>query len=151
MTSKAILQGQQILLRDSNFPKSSSLKFTKSQILFPKTANNIIFPDSNIKHGVHYKLNVNENINRLYRYEITIGNSRPIKLGINRKNEIKLKWIHGKYWMQKAESNWFKQAMLAGLISIIGYFLGQSIGLRNGYQDGLKKAQEEYRKSHQLK
>jgi len=138
-------------IADIRLPADTTLEFTKSQIIFPKSLNNGHYANSYIKNGVHYDLIIHDEIDMRLKYEIRVGNKKLIRVAINRKNEKKLKWVHKLYWIQKPDSNWFKQALLAGTISIVGYFIGQHIGIKEGYQDGLKKAQEEFKKSHRPK
>lgn len=116
MRFKAKLNWEPIELKLVNASPQAklTLEFTKSQILFPKSATNLIFKNREIKHGVRYKLIANDTIDRLHKYQIVIGNGKPINLAINNINEIKLKWIHGIYLVKKE-----LLASVAILISIL--------------------------------
>ncbi len=73
----------------------------------------------------------------------------PVTLKINKWNQFKMNWIHRNHWIQKSESNWLKQSLVTGLLSIITYFVGQNIGFSRGYQDGLKASSRQDPKATQ--
>ena len=93
----------------------------------------------------------NPNKNRLHssyfknppKKEIIINKNKPIKLILDTKNEFLLKWTHKLYYIQKDSSNWLRTAIINLIVGITMYFIGQFIGFRSGYQDGLTKAQQE--------
>ena len=94
--------------------KKYTLTFTRSQIIFPKTASGLVYMDSDIRDGARYKLHISDNIKRSFRYQIQINDGKLIRLGINSINEIKLKWIHDLYLVKREPL-----ASIAILISIL--------------------------------
>lgn len=75
-------------------------EFTKSHYYCKRIRPKSVV-DGNLRHGVHYKLTIRDNIDRRLRYEITINDGRPITMTLNKYNEIKLKWVHKRYLIQK--------------------------------------------------
>jgi hypothetical protein len=47
--------------------------------------------------------------------------------------------MYGNNWLQSEKSNWLKQSLVTGAISIVTYFVGQNIGFNKGYENGLKE------------
>lgn len=80
---------------DNQPPDKYYLEFTKSQIIVPEKFKDVSYENSEIKDRANYKLQVYDNIDMRYRYEITIGNSQPIRLWVNKIEEKKLKKVHG--------------------------------------------------------
>lgn len=111
MTFKASLQTP-FVIANPKLPSDTTLHFTKSQIIFPKTLTNGHYQNANIKNGTHYKLVPHDEIFPQLRYEIKISNGDIFRLVINKHNERKLKWIHKLYSFQK-------DATAAIVISII--------------------------------
>ena len=98
------------------------LEFTKSQIIFPKK-NAVRFENREIVNEVYYKLEIKDSVRRSERYQIKInGISYTIRLGMNKWNEIKLKWIHKLYSFQK-------DATAATVIAIISLIATIVLGL----------------------
>ena len=104
------------MLQGKNIPGKNILEFTKSQIIFPDSDNNVIFENDNLRHGAYYKLlPPKDDIDRRFKYEITIENDVPIRLIVNKTNEMKLKWIHNLYPFQKNST----AAIILSAISLI--------------------------------
>jgi hypothetical protein len=87
-------------IKDKYLPQKPMLIFTKNQLFYQRNAN-IIWQDSHISDGAHYKLIVNDKNVIGHRYEIKVGNSPILGLQVKGKNEIKLKLVHGLYRFQK--------------------------------------------------
>lgn len=117
--------------------------FTRSQIFYSHRNRNWFLKEFKINDGDYYELKVNDNVDPLKRYEIIINKNKPIKLILDTKNEFLLKWTHKLYYIQKDSSNWLRTAIINLIVGITMYFIGQFIGFRSGYQDGLTKAQQE--------
>jgi hypothetical protein len=145
MTFKASFNYTPIRIIDKELPYNDrKFIFTKSQIFYSQKENrNWVFDNLKVLNGDYYELVVTDNIDRLLRYEIIINRQHPIRLALDSKNEFLLKWTHKLCYIQKDSSNWLKTAIIGLIFSIFTYFLGQFIGFKNGYQDGLKKAQLE--------
>ena len=121
-------------------PKTYYLEFTKSQIIFPEKFKDIKYDKSEIKDRAYYKLSIYDNIDMRYRYEITIGNSQPIRLWVNKKEEKKLKKIHGLSWYAGLPIKWdlikiFIAFALSAIVSISLFLLNrQTIHIKSEQQ-----------------
>jgi hypothetical protein len=104
-----------VLDRSKNI--DTTLEFTKTQIVFPKSLTNGAFEEGNIKHGVRYELIFKDDIDRRMKYEIKLNNQQTIRLILDRKNERKLKWVHKMYRIQKEPL-----AFITIIISILTLF-----------------------------
>ena len=115
----------------SYLQKSEQCYLPKSeQCYFPVTKDaNGEWRNSHIINGVHYKLIVNDAGVVRHKYEIKVEGAQPIGLQIKGKNEMKLKWIHGMYWIQK-EPLAFVTIILAALTLLATIIFG-IIGLRH--------------------
>lgn len=89
------------LIGNPKIPSDMTLHFAKSQIIFPNTLTNGHYENSNIINYANYELIPHENILLALRYEIKLKNGDTFRLVIDKKNERKLKWIHGLYSFQK--------------------------------------------------
>jgi hypothetical protein len=149
MTFKASFNYTPIRIIDKSLPYDNrKFIFTKSQIFYSQKENrNWVFDNLKVLNGDYYELVVTDNIDRLLRYEIIINRQHPIKLALDSKNEFLLKWTHKLCYIQKDSSNWLKTAIISSTVGVLMYFLGQFIGFKSGYQDGLIKAQQENQKS----
>ena len=145
MTFKASFNPLVAKIKDKSKPKGSSVFiFTKSQIFYEEKNNrNWEFENLDIKEGDYYQLLVTDNINIDKRYRIIINNNSTISIALDKKNERLLKWTHRLYYIQKESSNWLKTAIITCAFSLLTYFVGQKIGFKSGYQDGLKEGKLE--------
>lgn len=109
-------------IKDENLPVDTTLVFTKSQIVFPSSLKNVIFEDTDLRHGGFYKLDVKDNIEKHHRYYITYRKDIRIGLEVDRINEMKLKWIHGLYPFQK-------NATAALIIAILSLIMSTILGI----------------------
>lgn len=112
-----------VILSYQNLAKESSIYFTDSQIIFPKDYP-FTFQSSAIKHLATYELlTPKKDIHRINRYRIRLSDGKEITLGVDNNNEVKLKWIHKIYEIQK---DYIKTITL--IVAILG-FIAMLIGL----------------------
>ena len=100
----------------SSTPINTTLSFTKNQIVFPEGLRDGVFESREIVHGAKYELTISPNIDRSLVYQVIID-GKSFRLFVNRFNEVKLKWVHGKYLVQKEPL-----AVIAIIISLISIF-----------------------------
>ncbi len=125
MKFRGTLHGQPCTLKDRGFPDDTTLEFTKSQIIFPDHAKDIIFNNVLIQHGKYYDLEPRNNIDRNYRYYIKVGDDK-IRVIVDKANEMKLKWIHGLYPVQKNAT----YANVVSTLTLLGTLIIGMIQLR---------------------
>ena len=144
MKFKARLNYMSYILNDRTAATSDKyFNFKRSQIFYAHKDRNWELNNYEIIDGDYYELKVTDNIDRLKRYEIIVNKNQSIKISLDKQNEFLLKWTHKLFYIQQESSNWLRTAIINLTVGITMYFIGQFIGFRSGYQDGLTKAQQE--------
>jgi hypothetical protein len=101
-----------------NNPANTKLIFTNSQIIFPENFN-IRYKDVGLRNEMNYTLEVINNTNINSRYKIKIDHGNPISLRIEKREEWKLKWVHGMCWIQKPKNIGIVIAMITAIATIL--------------------------------
>lgn len=124
-TFQGILQMQAYVERDRSKPYSIKLKFTKSQILFSEGNKNVQFQNNDsLFDKAFYKLIVIDDVRLQRRYQIEFSNNQKYYLGLDKRQERRLKWVHKMYRIQKEPL-----AFAAIIISIISIIVTAILGV----------------------
>lgn len=141
--------------------KSKYFTFTRSRILFDKNKKASIYYiniplSQGIANEARYTIDREYDREDKKRWVITINGLK------NHKSYVKMNWInaqkcrliHNRYWILNDKYDWFRQAIVIAVITIISsaitYWITKNESFKEGYESGLKAGKEKAQQPIQL-
>jgi hypothetical protein len=117
--------------------------FTKNKIHLPTKSITVLRPENQIFDKSNYTLIPLEKDHESYSkdspFQAKFDNGITVNLVTTYFQTWALRFTHNRTLIQK-EKKYIVTTLIGLLISVGTYFLGQQVGFKSGYQDGLKEA-----------
>ena len=147
MSFKAKIATTQLLTSNTGkfrtYPSPFEYKFTKNKIHLSTRSITLLRPENEIFDKSNYTLIPLEKDHESYSkdspFQARFDNGITVNLLTTYFQTWALRFTHNRTLIQK-EKKYIVTTFIGLIISVGTYFLGQQVGFKNGYQDGLKEA-----------